>query len=173
MVFRRGDLDGALSLLKPMQRRSDGKARQLSDSLREIWNRNQLERKRLDALVNQERWWEALDSLNRLDHPWWQAKAGEQRERIEAAIDVLGHARNITSTRPAIATESRAPNLNRPFRISSAEAWTPGMPSRPVAEVLADWSLRMVPRVSAGPPSQGLDQIMLFDRSIQCSLGTW
>ena len=92
MVFRRGDLDGALSLLKPMQRRSDGKARQLSDSLREIWNRNQLERKRLDALVNQERWWEALDSLNRLDHPWWQAKAGEQRERIEAAIDVLGDA---------------------------------------------------------------------------------
>ena len=91
-VFREGDLERAIGLLKPMLRRSDGKARQLSDSLREIWNRNQLERKRLDDLVEQERWWEALDSLNRLDHPWWQAEAGEQRERIESAINALGDA---------------------------------------------------------------------------------
>ena len=91
-VFRQGDLNRAMALLEPMQRRSDGKARQLSYSLREIWNRNQLERKRLDDLVGQERWWEALDSLNRLDHPWWQTQAGEQRERIEAAINVLGDA---------------------------------------------------------------------------------
>ena len=91
-VFRQGDLNRAMALLKPMLQRSDGKARRLSYSLQEIWNRNQLERKRLDVLVDQERWWEALDSLNRLDHPWWQTQAGEQRERIEAAINVLGNA---------------------------------------------------------------------------------
>jgi len=58
----------------------------------EIWNRNQLEQRRLVQLVEQERWWEALDSLNKLDHPWWQQQARATRERVESAIQALDDA---------------------------------------------------------------------------------
>jgi hypothetical protein len=55
----------------------------------EIWNRNQLEQRRLVQLVEQERWWEALDSLNKLDHPWWQQEARATRQQVENAIQAL------------------------------------------------------------------------------------
>jgi hypothetical protein len=58
----------------------------------EIWNRNQLEQRRLVQLVEQERWWEALDSLNKLDHPWWQQQASATRQEVESAIQALDEA---------------------------------------------------------------------------------
>ena len=65
---------------------------QLSATLLEIWNRNQLEQRRLIQLVEQKRWWEALDTLNKLDHPWWQQQARATRQQVEEAIESLDEA---------------------------------------------------------------------------------
>jgi hypothetical protein len=36
--------------------------------------------------VRQSRWWEALDALNRLDHPLWQERSAGLRRQVTAAI---------------------------------------------------------------------------------------
>ena len=88
--FRAGDLEGAIALLEPLDRAATNSGNRFSDNLRETWNRNRLEAERLDQLVTQERWWEALDSHNRLDHPWWQARTQPQRRTVEQAIARIG-----------------------------------------------------------------------------------
>jgi len=88
-LFKRGDLEAALLVLEPVETSLRSRGERLSDSLRETWNRNQLDSQRLAELVKQKRWWEALAVLNRLDHPWWQSKATSLRARIETAIDSL------------------------------------------------------------------------------------
>ena len=88
--FRAGELEAAITLLEPLDRTPSSSSNRFSDSLRETWNRNRLEAERLDQLVQQERWWEALDSHNRLDHPWWQAQTQPQRRKVEQAIARIG-----------------------------------------------------------------------------------
>ena len=88
--FRAGELEAAITLLEPLDRAPSSSSNRFSDSLRETWNRNRLEAERLDQLVQQERWWEALDSHNRLDHPWWQAQTQPQRRKVEQAIARIG-----------------------------------------------------------------------------------
>ena len=88
--FRAGELETAITLLQPLDRAPSSSSNRFSDSLRETWNRNRLEAERLDQLVQQERWWEALDSHNRLDHPWWQAQTQPQRRTGEQAIARIG-----------------------------------------------------------------------------------
>ena len=88
--FRAGELEAAITLLDPLDRAPSSSSNRFSDSLRETWNRNRLEAERLDQLVQQERWWEALDSHNRLDHPWWQAQTQPQRRKVEQAIARIG-----------------------------------------------------------------------------------
>ncbi len=88
-LFRQGELQKALDLLAPLKGQARSSISQLNATLMEIWNRNQLEQRRVVQLVEQERWWEALDSLNKLDHPWWQQQARATRERVETAIEAL------------------------------------------------------------------------------------
>ena len=88
-LFREGELQKALDLLEPLKGHARSSVSQLSATLMEIWNRNQLEQRRLVQLVEQERWWEALDSLNKLDHPWWQQEARATRQQVENAIQAL------------------------------------------------------------------------------------
>ena len=88
-LFREGELQKALDLLEPLKGHARSSVSQLSATLMEIWNRNQLEQLRLVQLVEQERWWEALDSLNKLDHPWWQQEARATRQQVENAIQAL------------------------------------------------------------------------------------
>lgn len=88
-LFKEGDLKAALLVLEPVERSMRQRGERLSDSLRETWNRNQLDHQRLADLVKQKRWWEALAVLNRMDHPWWQSKATSLRNTIEMAIDAL------------------------------------------------------------------------------------
>ncbi|MCB4428731.1 hypothetical protein FZX09_08005 [Synechococcus sp. MU1643] len=92
-LFREGDLQQALELLNPLKAPARSSISQLSATLMEIWNRNQLEERRLVQLVEQERWWEALDSLNKLDHPWWQEQASATRQQVVSAIQALGEAK--------------------------------------------------------------------------------
>jgi hypothetical protein len=84
--FQAGDLDGSLTLLKPIgeHHRADGSA--LGDQLRQLWERNRLGLERADRLAGEKRWWEALETLNRLDHPFWRQRAGSVRSRVEAGI---------------------------------------------------------------------------------------
>ena len=92
--FQKGELQAALDLLNALQGSSERGIPQLQATMQEVWNRNQLERERLDLLLKQQRWWEALDSLNRLDHPWWQQQAERSRQQIEQAIQAMGETRD-------------------------------------------------------------------------------
>ena len=84
--FQNGDLEGALALLVPLgeQHRDDGSA--LGDEFRQIWDRNRLQLERATRLSHKARWWEALDALNRIDHPWWKTKSAAVRRRVDQDI---------------------------------------------------------------------------------------
>lgn len=87
--YQEGDLAGALTLLAPMgeDRRADGSA--LGDRLQEAWARNRLQSERAQALAGQSRWWEALDALTRIDHPWWKQRSAATAQRVQAGINTL------------------------------------------------------------------------------------
>lgn len=84
--YRDGDLDGALALLAAMgeDRRADGTS--VGDRLRQGWTRNRLQQDRASSLAGQKRWFEALDALNRIDHPWWKTRSAALRQRVEKGI---------------------------------------------------------------------------------------
>jgi hypothetical protein len=84
--YRAGDLEGALAALAPMGEDSGPGGRSIGDGLREIWNRNRIQLERAGKLVEQSRWWEALDALNRIDHPWWQQQSAPLRQQVQAAL---------------------------------------------------------------------------------------
>jgi len=87
--FRQGDLAAALAALAPLgeDRQADGDSP--GDQLRQNWDRNRLEAERAGRLVAQARWWEALDSLHRLDHPWWQRQTQPLRRQVDRGIAAL------------------------------------------------------------------------------------
>ncbi|NOL46148.1 hypothetical protein SynMITS9220_02508 [Synechococcus sp. MIT S9220] len=87
--FRAGDLKLALTTLQPLEHKGQRPGTQLSDSLRETWNRNQVDHERLRDKVQRQQWWEALSVLNQLDHPWWQDHALPLRRQVEEAIQNL------------------------------------------------------------------------------------
>ena len=87
-LFQAGELEGALNQLAPLEQRQSGAG--FSDALKEDWHRNRLEAKRLGMLVEEERWWEALDSHNRLDHPWWTSQTRTLRRTVDDAIRAMG-----------------------------------------------------------------------------------
>lgn len=84
--FEAGDLEGAMAFLKPMGEHHNPGGNALGDSLREFWNRNRLQQDRARKLVAEKRWWEALDALNRIDHPWWKRQSADLQRKVEAAI---------------------------------------------------------------------------------------
>jgi hypothetical protein len=85
-LFRGGDLEAALRRLEPLGSSSAGG---LADELRQIWERNRLQLQRAERLTRQARWWEALDSLNRIDHPWWRQRSAAVRARVQKGLDSL------------------------------------------------------------------------------------
>jgi hypothetical protein len=86
--FRGGDLQGALRRLEPIAAVSAGGG-SLADELRENWERNRLQLQRAERLSHQARWWEALDALNRIDHPWWRTHSAPVRARVQKGVDSL------------------------------------------------------------------------------------
>jgi hypothetical protein len=84
--FQAGQLDESLALLAPMgeDHRSDGSA--LGDKLRQVWEQNRLSFERAERLQGERRWWEALEALNRMDHPWWRQKAESLRTTVQTGI---------------------------------------------------------------------------------------
>jgi hypothetical protein len=84
--FAAGDLQGALQTLHPLGEDRRGDGRGIGDEMRAIWERNRQQLERADGLIGQARWWEALDALNRLDHPWWQARSADRRRRVSEGL---------------------------------------------------------------------------------------
>ena len=87
--FKQGDLNGALLLLEPIGENHKQGGNSLGDNLREIWNNNRYQLERARKLVQQQRWWEAIDALNRIDHPWFQQQSRALRRATESGIQAL------------------------------------------------------------------------------------
>jgi hypothetical protein len=85
-LYGQGNLSGALRLLAAMNEdhRPDGGA--LGDQLKEEWSRNRLQLERSLRLIAQKRWWEALDALNRIDHPWWEKRSSALRNQVSDGL---------------------------------------------------------------------------------------
>ncbi|MEB3332320.1 MAG: hypothetical protein VKI83_07515 [Synechococcaceae cyanobacterium] len=86
--YQGGDLSGALALLSPL-RSGGADAADTAAEYRETWERNRQQLQRADRLSRSSRWWEALDALNRLDHPWWRRQAEPVRTRVQNGIASL------------------------------------------------------------------------------------
>lgn len=87
--FQQGDLNGALTLLEPIGENHKQDGNSLGDNLREIWSSNRYQLERARKLVKQKRWWEAVDALNRIDHPWWKQQSSGLRRTVELGISKL------------------------------------------------------------------------------------
>jgi hypothetical protein len=84
--YQQGDLAAAQALLRPIGQHRRGDGSRLGDELEEAWNRNGLQLERARRLVGQKRWWEALDALNRIDHPVWLDRSAGLRQQVTTAI---------------------------------------------------------------------------------------
>ena len=92
--FQQGNFKGALQLLAPIGDDHNSAGTATGDSFTEIWNRNRLLLERSQKLVAQKRWWEALDALTRLDHPWWKGQSQPLQTKVQNGINALaGHDR--------------------------------------------------------------------------------
>ena len=88
-LYAKGDLQGALAVLANVNAAHNAEGTALGDSLREDWNRNRWQHQRAAQLIPQQRWWEALDALNRLEHPWWKRHSLPLRRQVEHSIEGL------------------------------------------------------------------------------------
>lgn len=91
--YAAGDLRGALALLHHLNAAHNADSTALGDSLQEDWNRNRWYQERAARLIPQQRWWEALDALNRIEHPWWKRRSQPLRDQVMKGIEGLrkGH----------------------------------------------------------------------------------
>ncbi|MFZ9850386.1 MAG: hypothetical protein ACO3EF_07430, partial [Vulcanococcus sp.] len=87
--YAAGDLDGALKVLASLNGSETAEGSALGDSLRQDWNRNRWYQQRAAQLIPQKRWWEALDALNRIEHPWWKRHSQPLRRQVEQGIEGL------------------------------------------------------------------------------------
>jgi len=85
-LYRHGDLQGALQLLAGLDAAHNSEGTAIGDSLRDDWNRNRWQKERAQQLIPQQRWWEALDALNRIEHPWWREQTQGLRRQVERGI---------------------------------------------------------------------------------------
>jgi hypothetical protein len=88
-LYRAGDLEGALNVLTSLNAAHNAEGTALGDSLREDWNRNRWQKQRAEQLIPQKRWWEALDALNRIEHPWWKQHTQGLRRQVEQGLEGL------------------------------------------------------------------------------------
>ena len=88
-LYREGRLEEALKLLSSLNAAHNGGGTALGDQLNEDWNRQKFLQQRAEQLIPQKRWWEALDALNRIEHPWWKQQSAPLRRQVEQGIEGL------------------------------------------------------------------------------------
>lgn len=88
-LFRDGDLNAALRRLAAIgeDRRPDGSA--LGNALEDQWKANRFYNERATRLLRAKRYWEALDALDRIDHPWWRRQSVPLRQQLEREMEQL------------------------------------------------------------------------------------
>ena len=87
--YRRGELSTALALLRELSDLQEPQRDTLIESLRIRWNLNRQLHEEARQLRDEERWWEAFDAINRLDHPWWRTHAQQLRKEIVTTTQAL------------------------------------------------------------------------------------
>ena len=88
-LYREGQLEQALAVLSHLNAAHNATGTALGDQLREDWNRQRFLKERAAQLIPQQRWWEALDALNRIEHPWWKERTQALRSQVEKGIEGL------------------------------------------------------------------------------------
>jgi tetratricopeptide (TPR) repeat protein len=88
-LYLEGRLEEALKLLSSLNAAHNGGGTALGDQLNEDWNRQKFLKQRAEQLIPQKRWWEALDALNRIEHPWWKQQSAPLRRQVEQGIEGL------------------------------------------------------------------------------------
>jgi tetratricopeptide (TPR) repeat protein len=88
-LYREGRLEEALKLLSALNAAHNAGGTTLGDQLNEDWNRQKFLKQRAEQLIPQKRWWEALDALNRIEHPWWKQQSAPLRRQVEQGIEGL------------------------------------------------------------------------------------
>jgi tetratricopeptide (TPR) repeat protein len=88
-LYREGRLEEALKLLSALNATHNANGIGLGDQLSEDWNRQKFLKQRAEQLIPQKRWWEALDALNRIEHPWWKQQSAPLRLQVEQGIEGL------------------------------------------------------------------------------------
>ena len=88
-LYRQGNLEQALQTLGTLNAAHNANGTALGDQLREDWNRQRFLKERAAQLIPQKRWWEALDALNRIEHPWWKQNTKELHRQVELGIEAL------------------------------------------------------------------------------------
>lgn len=88
-LYREGQLEQALAVLSHLNAAHNAAGTALGDQLREDWNRQRFLKERAAQLIPQQRWWEALDALNRIEHPWWKERSMALRRQVEKGIEGL------------------------------------------------------------------------------------
>jgi hypothetical protein len=86
--FREGNLEAALQRLASLAEAGEPSGR-LGEEFRQIWQRNRLQLERAERLSRQARWWEALDALNDIDHPWWRRRGMALQAEVIRGISSL------------------------------------------------------------------------------------
>jgi hypothetical protein len=88
-LYRRRGLDAAQGLLLASGESRFPDGQELRDSLREHWAANRYALAAARSAAADSHWWDALNQLNHIDHPWWQLQAATLRHRVQAAITDL------------------------------------------------------------------------------------
>ncbi len=88
-LYREGKLEQALQILGALNAAHNTNGTALGDQLKEDWNRQRFLKDRAAQLIPQKRWWEALDALNRIEHPWWKQHTQALRSQVEKGIEGL------------------------------------------------------------------------------------
>jgi hypothetical protein len=91
-LYRAGKLEAALNRLSHLNAAHNASGTALGDQLEEDWNRQRFLKQRAALLIPEQRWWEALDALNRIEHPWWKQHTQAMREQVEQGIASLREA---------------------------------------------------------------------------------
>ena len=87
--YRQGELSTAVALLLELSDRQEPQRDLLIESLQIRWNLNKQLHEQATRFRGEERWWDALDAINQLDHPWWRAHAKPLQEEIVTATQAL------------------------------------------------------------------------------------
>lgn len=117
--YAAGDLRGALNLLQSLNGAQGADGASLGDRLREDWNRNRWYQQRAAQLIPQKRWWEALDALNRIEHPWWKRRSQPLRAQVMKGIEGLRQQHEAEHNAHAGGLESNIPQAQLDALISA------------------------------------------------------